>query len=117
MVDPRLNANARVDEAHHRVPPPGFKYLVTEVMALKVLMTFDFRCHPNLVGKDPDGVYETNGSIAQYRVLLERSGVRHHKPAPRIIRRILKELDSGILRMVKSISFAMQNRPCRLLLG
>jgi hemoglobin len=30
MVDDRLNANARVDEAHHRVSPPGFKYLVTE---------------------------------------------------------------------------------------
>ena len=28
MVDPRLNANPRVDEAHHRVPPAGFKYLV-----------------------------------------------------------------------------------------
>jgi hypothetical protein len=27
MVDPRLNANARVAEAHHRVPPAGFKYL------------------------------------------------------------------------------------------
>jgi hemoglobin len=25
MVDPRLNANPRVDEAHHRVPPAGFK--------------------------------------------------------------------------------------------
>jgi hemoglobin len=30
MVDPRINANAKVDEAHHRVPPAGFKYLVTE---------------------------------------------------------------------------------------
>ena len=30
MVDERLNANPRVDEAHHRVSPPGFKYLVTE---------------------------------------------------------------------------------------
>ena len=30
MVDDRLNANSRVDEAHHRVLPPGFKYLVTE---------------------------------------------------------------------------------------
>jgi hemoglobin len=30
MVDPRLNANplVLVDEAHHRVPPAGFKYLV-----------------------------------------------------------------------------------------
>lgn len=32
MVDPRLNANPRVDEAHHRVTPPGFKYLVTEML-------------------------------------------------------------------------------------
>jgi len=30
MVDDWLNANPRVDEAHHRVSPPGFKYLVTE---------------------------------------------------------------------------------------
>ena len=27
MVDDRLNANPRVDEAHHRVLPPGFKSL------------------------------------------------------------------------------------------
>src|SRR3954447_22814686 len=33
MVDPRLNANPRVDNAHHRVSPPGFKYLVTEMLA------------------------------------------------------------------------------------
>ena len=32
MVDPRLNANPRVDKAHHRVSPPGFKYLVTEMV-------------------------------------------------------------------------------------
>jgi hemoglobin len=30
MSDPRLNANPRVDEAHHRVSPQGFKYYVTE---------------------------------------------------------------------------------------
>lgn len=30
MQDPRLNANPKVDEAHHRVHPAGFKYLVTE---------------------------------------------------------------------------------------
>jgi hemoglobin len=30
MVDDRLNANPRVDEAHHRVLPSGFKYLVAE---------------------------------------------------------------------------------------
>jgi len=32
MNDPRLNANPLVDEAHHRVPPAGFKYLVTEMV-------------------------------------------------------------------------------------
>jgi len=32
MVDPRLNANPRVDEAHHRVASAGFKYLVTEMV-------------------------------------------------------------------------------------
>jgi hemoglobin len=32
MTDPRLNANSLVDEAHHRVSPPGFKYLVTEMV-------------------------------------------------------------------------------------
>jgi hemoglobin len=30
MDDARLNANPRVDEAHHRVSRSGFKYLVTE---------------------------------------------------------------------------------------
>ena len=30
MADARLNANPRVDEAHHRVSPQGFKYYVTE---------------------------------------------------------------------------------------
>lgn len=32
MTDPRLNKNPLVDEAHHRVPPAGFKYLVTEMV-------------------------------------------------------------------------------------
>lgn len=30
MDDPRLNANPKVNEAHHKVPRAGFKYLVTE---------------------------------------------------------------------------------------
>jgi hemoglobin len=32
MADARLNANPAVDEAHHKVPPAGFKYLVTEMV-------------------------------------------------------------------------------------
>jgi hypothetical protein len=34
MVDPRLNANPRVDEAHHRVSAQGFNYHVTEQVCL-----------------------------------------------------------------------------------
>ncbi len=30
MDDPRLNANPKVNEAHHKVSRAGFKYLVTE---------------------------------------------------------------------------------------
>ena len=31
MANATLNANPKVNEAHHKVPPPGFKYLVTEM--------------------------------------------------------------------------------------
>jgi hemoglobin len=34
MNDPRLNANPAVNDAHHRVPPAGFKYLVTEMVGM-----------------------------------------------------------------------------------
>src|SRR5919109_3871852 len=34
MKDARLNANPAVNEAHHRVPPAGFKYLVTEMVCM-----------------------------------------------------------------------------------
>jgi hemoglobin len=32
MNDPILNANPKVYEAHHKVSPAGFKYLVTEMV-------------------------------------------------------------------------------------
>jgi hemoglobin len=32
MSDARLNKNPAVNEAHHRVSPAGFKYLVTEML-------------------------------------------------------------------------------------
>src|SRR4026208_591207 len=32
MKDQRLNANPRLDEAHHRVSAAGFKYFVTEML-------------------------------------------------------------------------------------
>jgi hemoglobin len=34
MHDDRLNANPAVNEAHHKVPPAGFKYLVTEMVGM-----------------------------------------------------------------------------------
>src|SRR5712664_498510 len=32
MADQRLNADPLVDDAHHKVPPAGFRYLVTEML-------------------------------------------------------------------------------------
>jgi len=32
MSDPRLNSNPAVDEAHHRLSPSGFAFLVTEML-------------------------------------------------------------------------------------
>lgn len=32
MANPILNANPKVNDAHHRVTPAGFKYLVTEMV-------------------------------------------------------------------------------------
>ena len=32
MDNPRLNANPKVDEAHHRISRAGFKYLATEMV-------------------------------------------------------------------------------------
>ena len=32
MGNPILNANPKVEEAHHKVSPPGFKYIVTEMV-------------------------------------------------------------------------------------
>src|SRR2546428_9917510 len=32
MDNPKLNANPKVDEAHHRVSAAGFKFLVTEMV-------------------------------------------------------------------------------------
>src|SRR5438477_10070552 len=34
MNDPRLNANPAVNAAHHRVPPPGSKNLVTAMVGM-----------------------------------------------------------------------------------
>src|SRR5438876_7669857 len=47
MADARLNANPAVNEAHHKVAPAGFKYLVTEMMGMATGVrrnTRDARC-------------------------------------------------------------------------
>jgi hemoglobin len=48
MADDRLNANPRVDEAHHRVSAAGFKYYVTEMAwgASTVFGPLDVRLAP-----------------------------------------------------------------------
>jgi hemoglobin len=60
MADPRLNANPLVDEAHHRVPPAGFKYLVTEMVCWAAggpqkytgKSMVDSRVHLKITGKE-----------------------------------------------------------------
>src|SRR5438034_7339370 len=48
MADPRLNANPLVDDAHHKVPPAGFKYLVTEMLRSEE-HTSELQSHSDLV--------------------------------------------------------------------
>jgi len=60
MVDPRLNANPKVDEAHHRVTPAGFKYLVTEQVCAATggpqrytgRSMYDSHAHLGITGKE-----------------------------------------------------------------
>jgi hemoglobin len=62
MVDPRLNANPSINEAHHKVPPPGFKYLVTEMVCWATggpqkytgRSMADAHRHPNIMPKEWD---------------------------------------------------------------
>jgi hemoglobin len=57
-----LNANPLVDEAHHRVPPAGFKYLVTEMVCWAVggpqkytgKSMVDSHSHLKIAGKEWD---------------------------------------------------------------
>jgi hemoglobin len=46
MNDPRLNANPAVNEAHHKVPPAGFKYLVTEMVGWATGGPQKYTCRP-----------------------------------------------------------------------
>jgi truncated hemoglobin YjbI len=63
MVDERLNSNPRVDEAHHRVLPPRFKYLVTEMLAEAAGGPQDYtgRFH----GGKPSRVADNPGRVAR----------------------------------------------------
>lgn len=77
MADPRLNANPAVDEAHHRVPPAGFKYLVTEMvgMATGGPQTYtgrtmaDSHRHLNITPQEWDAF------IDDFRLTLDKFGV------------------------------------------
>jgi len=62
MVDPKLNANAAVDEAHHKVAKAGFNYLVTETVCWAAggpqtytgLLMGDSHDHINISGGELD---------------------------------------------------------------
>ncbi|MFO0916741.1 MAG: group 1 truncated hemoglobin [Planctomycetaceae bacterium] len=62
MVDPRLNANPKVDDAHHKVSKAGFKYLVTEMVGWATggpqtytgRSMFDSHAHLDITGAEWD---------------------------------------------------------------
>jgi hypothetical protein len=63
MVDERLNSNPRVDEAHHRVLPPGFKYLVTEMLGQSGRRSTAL--HGSIHGGKPSRVADNPGGTAR----------------------------------------------------
>jgi hemoglobin len=62
MANPLLNANPKVNEAHHKVAPPGFKYLVTEMVCWATggpqrytgKSMFDSHAHLDITGAEWD---------------------------------------------------------------
>src|SRR5256885_12860008 len=76
MVDPRLNANPKVDEAHHRVSRAGFKYLVTEQVCAATggpqrytgRSMFDSTAHPQITADERPGFPDRLGAtVARFR--------------------------------------------------
>ena len=80
MDDPRLNANPKVNEAHHRVSRAGFKYYVTEMVCWATggpqhytgKTMYDSHAHLGIT----EGEWQT--FLADFRATLEKFGV----PAP-----------------------------------
>ncbi len=62
IVDPKLNANAAVDDAHHKVAKAGFKYPVTEMVCWAAggpqtytgMLMGDSHNHLNITGPEWD---------------------------------------------------------------
>jgi hemoglobin len=77
MEDPILNANHKVDEAHHRVSRAGFKYLVTEMVCWAAggpqqytgRSMFDSHAHLDITGDEwVQFMADLNASFDQFGV-------------------------------------------------
>jgi hemoglobin len=97
MVDPRLNANPRVDEAHHRVSPAGFKFLATEMVcwATGGPQTYSGRsmgdAHRHLMITDQ----EWQAMLDDFQQSLERFGVP--QPEQEELRAIVESTKAAIV--------------------
>jgi hemoglobin len=77
MDNPRLNANPKVDEAHHRVSRAGFKYLVTELVCWATGGPQQYSGRSMLESHAHLGITEEEWQVflADFRACLEKFGV------------------------------------------
>jgi hemoglobin len=80
MSDPRLNANPRVDEAHHRVSAAGFKYLVTELACSAAGGPQTYSGRP--MGDSHRHLMITDGEWQAFMDDLQQSLDKFHVPQP-----------------------------------
>src|SRR5262245_18493364 len=77
MDDPRINANPKVDEAHHRVSRAGFKYLVTEMVCWAAGGPQRYTGRPMLDSHQDLDITEGEWQVflGDFRTTLDRFGV------------------------------------------
>lgn len=77
MDNPRLNANPRVNEAHHRVSRAGFKYLVTEMVCWAAGGPQRYSGRSMLASHEHLGITEAEWQVflADFRSSLDRFAV------------------------------------------
>jgi hemoglobin len=83
MDNPQLNANPKVDEAHHRVSRAGFKYYVTEMVCWATGGPQRYSGRSMLESHAHLGITEEEWQVflADFRACLAKSGVPESEQA------------------------------------